>query len=293
MRRSWLRLGRTGFKSTFADEVRAALETIGDDGGPPHDDDAVPERVAARDRVLSRIRERLAERRDDYVETADERAHALAQRHCDTIDSAVAYRETLHGEDVDVVDGEESVSDEMIAVREAALADGVDWVLDADDGDGPLVCWAHDAHVAAADQRYAGASAPAMGARLRERHGDDYRPLGFTFGAGDVRAIGEVETEDGPEHELRTWSFDGPLAGTVDAAVDATDHDLALLDLQSPDDDLREWAATERPHHSIGATYDADDPADHTKPYAPGEAFDLLVHVAETTPSRPFDEGED
>lgn len=274
----------------FADEIRADLETVADGGGPPHDDDAVPQRVGARDRVLPRIRERLAERRGDYVETADERAHALALRHCDTIESALAYRETLHGADVDVIEGEQSVSDEMIAVREAALADGVDWALDADGGEGPLVCWAHDAHVAAADQRYDGASAPAMGARLRERHGDDYSPVGFTFGRGDLRAIGEVETEDGTEYDLRAWSFNGPLTGTVDAAVDATGHDPALLDLQSPDDDLREWAATERPHHSIGATYDADDPADHTKPYAPGEAFDLLLHVAETSPSRPFDE---
>jgi len=129
-----------------------------------------------------------------------------------------------------------------------------------------------------------------MGARLRERHGDGYRPLGFAFGAGDLRAIGEVETDEGTEYHLRTWSFDGPLAGTVDAAVDATGHDLALVDLgRATDDRLADWVATERPHHSVGATYDADDPGEHTKPYAPGEAFDLLVHVADTTPSRPFD----
>jgi erythromycin esterase len=276
----------------FADEVRADLETIADDGGPPMADDAVVARLAAADRCLRRIRDRLAGHQESYVEVAGERANALARRHAETIDQALAYRATtIDADEADLFGGGDAVSEVMLRRREVGLADGVDWVHAHDRGDGPVVCWAHDGHVAAADQHGGDATSPAMGARLRERHGDDYLPLGFTFGAGDVRAVGEVETEDGTEHDLRTWSFDGPLPGTVDAAVDATGHDLALVDLRAATDDrLREWAATERPHHSIGSTYDADDPADHTKPYAPDEAFDLLLHVAETTPSRPFDD---
>jgi len=276
----------------FVESVREDLETVADDGTPTQQNENVGEQRAAADRVLPRVRERLDDRRDPYVEDAGERAWAFADRHLETIERALDYQGTVSNED----------DEEMLRIRETAMADGVDWLLDRTEEE-PLVCWAHDAHVAAADQYVGGVSSRSMGGRLADRHGDDYRALGFTFGRGEFRAIGAIDVEDEEDEEdedadgetaydLRPWQFDGPLADTVDAALDATAMDLALVGCReaATDDRLVEWLGTEQPHHSIGATYDADTPEEYTKPYAPGEAFDLLLHVAETTASRPVEE---
>lgn len=280
----------------FGARIAPDLETVGDGGTPTHRNDAVDEQLAAAAGVLPRVRERLDDSWSAYVESAGQRACALAERHLNTVERALDYQETVTDEDEDLVGSNTGVTDEMLRIRETAMADGIDWLLDrtGDDDDGPLVCWAHDAHVAAADQVAGGASTTAMGGRLAERHGDDYLAVGFTFGRGEVRAIGEVPADDGEgaDYELGTWSFDGPVPGSLDAALDATGHDLAALDCAAAtaDDRLAEWLATERPHHSVGATFDEEAPEEYTKPYAPGEAFDWLVHVAETTPSRPVED---
>jgi erythromycin esterase len=274
----------------FVERIRGDLETIADGGTGPTRDDHVAERLTAGDRALPRIRERLDDRRDAYVETSGERAWAFADRHLRTIERALEYRDAMADPDEeDLVGSNAGVTEELLRIRETAMADGIDWLLDRT-GNGPLVCWAHDAHVAVADDRAGDARTRSMGGRLADRHGDDYRALGFTFGRGAVRSIGIVSADecDGTERELGTWPFDGPLPGTVDATVDATGHDLALLDLQtaSEDDRLGDWLRTERPHHSVGATYDPDAPGEYTDPYTTGEAFDLLIHVSATTPSR-------
>ncbi len=282
----------------FIATVGEDLETLADDGDPPHQDDELPARLAAGERVLPRVRERLDECREAYVDAADEEAWRFARRHLDVLDAVVARQETYVDADGEsLVSGDVDVDEETIRVRETAMADGIDWLHEFDDGDGPLVCWAHDAHVAAADQRAGGVRSTAMGGYLRERHGDDYRPLGFTFGRGGLRAIGEVppdeaETDDTPDddavHELRAWSFDGPLSGTVDAALEAAVDGPALLNCRraADDDRLAAWLVTERPHHSTGATFDPETLPEHTKPYAPGEAFDVLVHLPEVTATR-------
>ncbi|MFT4958489.1 MAG: erythromycin esterase [Halobacteriales archaeon] len=282
----------------FCETIREELAIVADDGTPPHNDDAIEDRIAANDRVLPRVRDRLDDRREAYVDRAGEREWALANRHCATIDRALNYRTTMTDADgEDFVGDDSAVIDDMLRTRERAMADGVDWILDRTEEE-PLVCWAHDDHVATAEKYDSDAGVPAMGGFLEQRHGEDYLALGFTFDRGSFQAIGdvpgEVQDEDGAEtaYELRECSLDDPLPGTIDATFDAIDEEIGLLDCRAAreNDCLAEWLTTERPHHSVGALFDAESPEEHVKPYAPGEAFDLLVHVAETTASRPVDD---
>lgn len=275
----------------FLDRVSEDLTRADDDGVAPHRDDDPRPRIAAAERVVPRVEKRLAERRDEYAAASSEWACALARRQCRTLAAAAEYRAAM----ADRSDGDASTAEieRCLRVRDRAMADGVDWA--ADRSDGPVVVWAHDAHLNRVEQRRRSgdAAATSMGGFLADRHGDDYRAVGFAFGRGSFQAMGPVAPGgDDPEYALREWTVSGPPADTLEAALAAVGDPVALYDLRSArtDDRLAEWLSTPRRHRSVGATYDPTAPDRYLVEYDYATAFDAVCFVAETSRSRPLDD---
>lgn len=114
--------------------------------------------------------------------------------------------------------------------------------------------------------------------------GDEMVIFGFLFNRGGFTAL-EVAV---PSRGL--WSFEvGPApAGTVEAEFAAAGLGLAVVDLRRLPDEgpVMEWFSTPRPTRSSGGGYDVDAPDDYFIGYVAPEAFDALVYVDTTTPTR-------
>jgi erythromycin esterase len=258
-------------------EVTDDLELVGDDGTRPVADDRVRERIAAVERVTPRLRETLGS------DEADDRARHWVR----VIERATEYKRRLldwEAADNDS-DAEAAAMEEVLRVRDRAMAGNVEWIEDRTDA--PVVLWAHDAHSNRdrhAYRRYA-VAAPSMGSHLAERYGDDYYAVGFAFARGSFQAIDRT----GEGRGLTSFTLRDPRPGTVESALDDAGVGTSILDIraETADSRLGDWLGADRERFSVGATYDGN-PENYVTEYAFGEAFDALCFVEETTRARPL-----
>ena len=254
-----------------------ALELIGDDGTRPVNDDRVDGRIDAAERVVPRVRETLGDSSADerarhwlrVIEQATERKRALVDWHAAEDDSAEAA----------------AAMETMLRVRDRAMAQNVEWMEERVDG--PVVLWAHDAHVnrdrhAVRDREVA---APSMGSHLAAQYGDDYYAVGFAFARGSFQAIDQT----GEGRGLTSFTLDDPIPGTVESVLHDANVGATMLDLRAGAEDprLADWLDTSRDWFSLGATYDGN-PEGYLTAYALGAAFDALCFVPETARARPL-----
>lgn len=280
---------------TVSETIQSDLELVDDEGTNPDNDDRTQERFEAAERVVPALRDHLDEHRETDVSREGERSFELAHRYLRLIEQAMEYRlarsEYDGGFSGDLTDEQREALEEVLTVRDRAMADTVDWLLEFEDLD-RIVLWAHDAHVNR--ERHAvrgtGAVAEPMGSILADRHGEEYRPVGFSFGRGSFQALGQTEDEDGEStYGLQEQALESPVSGTIDEALAGLDVPLGLVDLRSAraDDELGELLDTPQPHFSLGATYEPPAPEDHLTEYTYGDAFDAVCYVDETTRARP------
>jgi erythromycin esterase len=289
------------------DGLRDALATADDDGtGAYHDDDR-PARVAAIETVVPALRDRLAEDGEEYADEAGERAVTDARRDLRTLELAADYRRVQQRRAESTGAGgdpDPELVAETLRLRDAAMAENVEWV--AERTDGPVAVWAHDDHVCRTAQRprSADVTAPSLGSHLAERYGPDYLAVGFGAERLGFQAFGPVadgggegnEGEDDAEaYALQAWTVDGPLPGTTEAAVAAAADGVAILDLRaatgrdgSDAGPAAAWLSKRRPHLSVGAYYDPATRAAFLTDRVHGEAFDLLCHLPVTERARPL-----
>jgi len=263
----------------FLDGVRTDLRAAHDDGSPPHRDDDRAAIVAAADRVAAQVRTRLDERDAAYRRKTDRATVDHARQHARALAQAADYRR--HFPD----DPDDPADHEYARVRDGAMADNVDWILDRPGVDCVPV-WAHGDHLARTT-RTGDVDAPSTGSFLADRYGSDYYAVGFAFGSGAFRAVHAGPSAD--DGGLTEFAVDGPLAGTVEETLAGLDATTAVLDLRAAREDerLADWLAA-LDHRSIGATYDPTAPRDYVVTYDYTAAFDALCWVAETTSARPI-----
>ncbi len=154
--------------------------------------------------------------------------------------------------------------------RDKCMAENVLWLL-AHDPEARIVLWAHNGHISRQEGW--------MGAFLAEALGDAYLPIGFTAGGGRYTAVGK----DGlAAHDLLP-----PPADSVEEAFSAVGEPLLMLDLREAvaDDPGSGWLHGEPFMMSIGAM--ASTLQYHRQPVR--EAYDLLMWVADTTPTIQLD----
>jgi len=252
------------------------LELIGDDGSRPVDDDRVEERIDAAARAVPRVRETL-ENSD-----ADERARYWPR----VIEQVTEYKRRLVDWHAAEDDSEEAAAamETILQVRDQAMAENVEWIEGRTDG--PVVLWAHDAHINRDRHsvRDTEAAAPSMGSHLAERYGDEYYAVGFAFARGSFQAIDRT----GEGRGLASFTLEDPLPGTLESAMDDAGIGTTMLDIRTGTEDSRlaDWFGARRERFSLGATYD-DDPEAYLTAYSLGKTFDALCFVPRTTRARP------
>jgi erythromycin esterase len=252
--------------------VRDSLDVV-TDGLPVPDAEAdearTREAIEAADEFTERVRQQFPEDGDACAERVSPRNLALARRHLDVVDAARRQREAA-------LDGER---ERIAAVRERAMADGVEWVLDHQGGD-RIAVWAHNEHVGTG-HRTERPGVASLGQHLRERFGADYYALGLEFGTGEwTAASGET---GGPAVE--SFGDESPPAGSPAAALSAVDAPALLVDFEPVrgEECVDEWLDTPRPVHNVpGIMSLVDDPYAEIRL---GESFDGLLYVDEATAS--------
>ncbi len=275
----------------FLTTVRDDLETVNDEGVPPHQDDDREVRFEAASRVVPTLRTHLHEKRDAYFAERSESAWELALQHVRIIEQAAEFKRAIH--DAQSPPDEDGITERTLRVRDGAMADNVDWILTHENPD-QMVIWGHDAHVNRVEQtsRQTGVSATSLGGHLADRYGDDYYALGFSFGTGNFHAISENPQTEGEDasYSLREQTLHSPISGTIDATLTELDDSIVVVDVRAARDDERvvEWLANAHEHFSVGATYDPENPTEYITEYVYGDAFDAVCYVHETTASRPL-----
>lgn len=278
----------------FLDAVSDDLDAAADDGEPPHQDDDCETRIAAAERLVPRLRERLDDHGAAYAAQTDAAAVGMARQHGRVLEQVAGYKRGF----LDQSDDEDPDIDTIEArleQRDRSMADNLEWILGRTVTDRVAV-WAHDSHLNRVHQQSRGldATAPSMGSFLADRHGDDYYAIGFAFGRGAFQALTDESGVDDEEsdYELGEQTLDAPLPDTIAATLADVGNDVALTDLRSAcnDDRLAEWLGRPQQHFSTGATYDPENPEQYVGEYVYGDAFDALCYVDETSRARPVDD---
>ena len=167
------------------------------------------------------------------------------------------------------------------AVRDSSMAENIAWILEREGPDAKVIVWAHNTHIAnwVAWDRFA-----ALGHHLRRQYGSEAVIVGALFGQGGFTALEVGASSRG----LWPFTVGPPPEGTVESAFEAAGLDLALVDLRRlpAEGPVTAWFRTPQPTRNSGGVYEADDPQRHLLPYVVAEAYDALMYVDSTTPTR-------
>jgi len=225
---------------------------------------------------LLAARDWLEEHREACVAARGEPAFAWAQRMAELLlqfeqyAGAFAYPGTLMAENL----------------RDRFMADNVDWAL-LHLGEGTRAAlWAHNGHV-----NRKGAAAPLWintGDWLAQRHGTGYLALGFAFGAGNCHAM----ALGGDRGVVRAFPLPPAGPDSYEEALVMTGLAMAYLDLRALDQNRpgARWFSEPHRFREVGVDLDpAAGPMDFTTDLA--GRFDVLVFIANVTPSRLFAAG--
>ncbi|KPN30944.1 erythromycin esterase [Halolamina pelagica] len=251
------------------DSHRGTLEMLADWGLDTDEERELASRIEDAQRFLDAFRDRLADRRAEYVAATSERAVQRAERHRSTMADAV---------DLELTDSDA----ELLERRDRAMADGVDRLRDATPHD-RIALWAHNAHVQRAPFDFEGEGTRTMGQHLAERYSEDYVAIGFSFTEGSYQAM--AADHDG-EYGLRDCVVDA-AEGSIGGTLGRADGSPLFLDHRAVDaEGLETFLREERPLRQPGGMYDPDE--SYESDIVLADAFDALCHVDETTRAVPL-----
>ncbi len=190
--------------------------------------------------------------------------------------TAGAYERALRTLDItmalDAITREMARGDQhaMMLIRDAAIADTVEWILRRQDR---IVLAAHNGHVQRGPLALPGVpSVTTMGMHLADRLAGDYLVIGATSGTGQTLNTGA----DFYTGQLFT-ELDPPQPGSLDALMAASHDGPFATDLRRlPPADITTVQAVSQQRY--GAFYSSLSPLD---------AFDILVHLPRVTPAEP------
>ena len=162
-------------------------------------------------------------------------------------------------------------------VRDLAMAENVEWMLQHEGPDSKAVIWAHNAHVAT--------SKGAMGWHLRQGFGSGLFVFGLAFERGGFQAI---EWPTGTNGGLRSFDVGPAPKGSLDAVLASAGLEIAAVDLREvpPTGPVAEWFSSPHGTREVGAVFSEKWPGLTQSSVA--EIYDGLLFVERTTPARPL-----
>jgi erythromycin esterase len=215
---------------------------------------------AEQEKVQQAIRDVLERFDGDHAKwtaRSGERAWAIARQHAEMIQrSESVFRDP--------------------SKRDLAMADTVEMILAREPKGAKIVLLGHNTHVGARRWQLS-----EMGARLRERHGDDYFVIGTTFGAGSLNAT--KPGRGGGPRIPSPFTLGPPPAAGLEAALGLAEQKLFALDLRHASGPVGEWLASRMSTRSVGGIFRGEAAAD--TPYYPKKSYDALIYVDKVTAS--------
>lgn len=140
-----------------------------------------------------------------------------------------------------------------------------------------MIVWGHN--------EYLHTSGMTQGALFRQALGDRYYALGFAFDYGGFYGI----NEDAQPRGFADMTADPAPAGSTEWFLACAGEGARLFDFRQSGKSAAAaaWLAQPRPFRRIGSVYSPSSASTAFKPVLPG-AFDGLLFIPQTTPSRPF-----
>ena len=170
------------------------------------------------------------------------------------------------------------------AIRDSSMAANIQWIMEQEGPDAKMVVWAHNGHVATQENM--------MGEFLREKYGANMVVFGFVFNQGSFQAMDMPFVGTG--RGLRAFHLKPMPEESFDATLAAAGHPYAAIDLRELPDEgyVADWFARPHKSRSIGAVFNSDAAAfaasfSEIEIQQPGELYDAILFVDETTAARP------
>lgn len=262
----------TDLRATLADvfpglerEFAETLEMLADTGLSVDDRDVFRRRLTKTWRLTTTLRDRLHERRSEFVS-------ALSRRHWEI---TVHQLRTLR----QVANALEAARDpDRRGLRDQYMAENVAWLQERSQSS-LVVFLAHNGHVMKTNRPTAGLSA---GHTLHRWYGDGYYAVGFEFGTGSFTAVS-------PSGERTTFCTDTLIDDSLAATFSGMSASQFFLNLRSLPtdagfDDFRYL-------RQIGSQF---DPEWNWERYhctvVPEQAADGIVYVPDSSPVRHLDD---
>lgn len=171
-------------------------------------------------------------------------------------------------------------------IRDRQLAGNVLRILNSEDGEAPVVVWAHNAHVAN-NPHYTSDGSPAMGWYLRDSLKQKYLSVATSFSVGQFTAV-MLDSAGNDTEPLTCSILQNPPEESLNALFHQAQHpqfSLNILDLdrQSP---LCRFIDTERPMIGVGDLYLGSPELHFTNDRIINlaQAHDLLFYYRDTGP---------
>lgn len=154
--------------------------------------------------------------------------------------------------------------------RDESMARNVEWIMSHTPPGAKAVLWAHNGHVNEAKKE------GSMGYHLSKSYGEDYLAFGFAFHEGRYTAIGD--------EGLGPYRATPSEPGSVEHVFYRTGLERFVLDLRESEcgSAVSGWLREKILHRRVGAV---------SQPWAflpaiPADAYDAMVYVEKSTPSR-------
>ncbi|MCE2612322.1 erythromycin esterase family protein [Flavobacteriaceae bacterium D16] len=166
-------------------------------------------------------------------------------------------------------------------IRDKEQAENIKWVLDQQGDSSKAIVWAHNCHVSNAAPKD---DVPMHGYYLRKMYGDQLKIFGLFFNQGGFKAIDAHMPSRG-----MTDFFVGKVPdNTLEHTLSSSQHAIAVLDLNELPEKgpIHQWFNTLRPTRHSGGGYNENKPEDYFWSYVPAEAYNILVYIDSTTPTK-------
>jgi erythromycin esterase len=226
-------------------------------------------------RAVGEVVSSLDSRKDEYIAATSAAEWTLARQHAQLL---ARYIEASSND-----------ARNWGPVRDRAMAENVQWILEQEGDAAKVILWAHNSHVANASATHR-SDMDWAGRHLRRMFGSDLVIFGFLFNRGSFRAIDAGIPSEG----MRNFTVGPAPEGTVEAMFASAGLELAVVDLRRIPDGgaVAEWFGVRRPTQYSWGGYNEATPEDYFLDYLLPEAFDALVFADSTTPVRPVNEAD-
>ena len=228
--------------------------------------DAEVERL---DATVEAVTERWLEAAGTYAARSSRQEWLLALQHARILRQVHEQRRT--GEDAKA----------RFMIRDRAMAENVEWILEQEAPQSSMVLWAHNGHVARDPRGIFDGAVVSMGMHLARRFERELVVVGFGFGAGAFQAM---VTDEGGTRTLREVEVGPAPDDTLDSVLARTGFPAFVVDLRHADQDVAR--CLEQPHvtREIGAFFHGLE--DMRQTIVPAARYDALAFIATTTRAR-------